>query len=218
METINVVICDDHQIVVEGIESIMEKESDILVCGIANNFRGMKSLINQHKTDVIVTDLNMPGKNGLEMIRELKEGYPHIRLIALTMYYDRKMVSQLYELGLDAFLMKDLRRDELVHAIRTVAKGDKYKPYVPGSDKADYDFAFKINEKIRDTFISQFKFGKREMEVFILVAQGRSTKEIASILGIAFETVKSHRKSIIAKTGFKNSLEVALFAVRNQII
>lgn len=215
---IRLVICDDHQIVVEGLESMLEKENWIKIIGTANNFRELKSKLKGDNADILLTDLNMPGKNGLEMIQELKVGYPRLKIVALTMYYEKKLVDGLKEAGIDGFLMKNLSKDELLKSLEVVSKGGNYEPEAIKGLNSDYDFSFTANDEIRDAFISRFSLGPREIQVFLLVALGKTSKEISDILQIGLETVNSHRKSVLHKTDTRNSSEVTLFAVRHHLI
>ncbi|MCB0762091.1 MAG: response regulator transcription factor [Flavobacteriales bacterium] len=218
MENIRMVIADDHQLVLQGLVAILEKEEDFEIVGTAHNMRESVTQLQKGGIDVLLTDLNMPGKNGLEMLQELQQGFPFTKIVVITMYYDRNLVAQLDEMQIDGYLLKHASGEELVEAIRSVHFGEKYRQDSLRDMSGDYDFAFSIDNEIKDSFVKQYALGKREMEVLLLVALGKSSQEIADALHISSETVGTHRRNIKYKVGLKNTAEIAAFAVRNQLI
>lgn len=218
METIDVVIADDHKIFVEGLEAMLGQEENIRVLDTSGQMRETMTALQSHRTDVLLTDLNMPGKNGVEMIREIRERFPFVKVVVLTMYYDARLVKELEACEIHGFLLKNTQKDELIDAIQTVFNGGNFRQDKVERLLGDYDFAISMHDEIKDNFYRQYSLGKRELEVLILVALGKKSVEIAENMGISKDTVDTHRKNIKHKVGLNNTAEIAAFAVRNQLI
>lgn len=211
-------IVDDHQIVAEGLSSMIEKLDHISVSGTANNYRECLSELERERPDILITDLNMPGKNGVPMIRELKERFITLKIIVLTMYFDTRLMKELEQCDIDGFLLKNSDKSDLIQAIETVSKGKKYKQERLNQFKSKHDFAISMGDEIKDSFARQYSLGNREIEVLMLVALGKNSQEIADALFISKETVSTHRKNLKRKIGLENTAQIAVFAVRNQLI
>ncbi|NNE54576.1 MAG: response regulator transcription factor [Flavobacteriales bacterium] len=218
MEKIKIAIADDHQIVVEGLAAMLDRNDEIEISGTANEMRETISVLTDHRSDVLLTDLNMPGKNGIPMLNELRGQFPFLKILVLTMYYDTKLMKELEQCDIDGYLLKNSTKEDLLEAIRTVMTGGKYKHKSLEALSTNYDFAVSMGDDIKDSFLRQYSLGKRELEILLLVALGKSSQEIADNLHISIETVGTHRKNIKYKIGLKNSAEIAAFAVRNQLI
>lgn len=218
MEKIKLVIVDDHQIVVEGLAAMLDHEERFEVCGTANNMREAVSKIRECTPDVLITDLNMPGKNGVEMVKDLIAQFPFTKIIVLTMYYDTRLMKELESCDIHGFLLKNSTKEDLKEAVETVMDQRVYKhPRLSGLT-TDYDFQVSMDDEIKDTFLRQYALSKRELEILMLVALGKSSQEISESCHISIETVSTHRKNLKHKIGLKNSAEIAAFAVRNQLI
>lgn len=218
MEKTRVVIADDHQIVVEGLAAMINNHDDFTVCGTANDMRQCVTQLRECTPDILLTDLNMPGKNGVPMLNELREQFPFLKIIVLTMYYDVRLMKELEGCEINGFMMKNSTSQDLIDALSAVKAGNLYKHPKLESLDANYDFAISMNDEIKDAFSRQYSLGNRELEVLMLVALGKSSPEIAESLHISVETVSTHRKNLKYKIGLKNSAEIAAFAVRNQLI
>lgn len=197
---------------------MLEKDARFTVVGTAGQMRETVSCLTNQKADVLLTDLNMPGKNGIPMVRELRAQFPFVKIVVLTMYYDARLVKELEACDIDGFLLKNSEGQDLHEAILTVQKGAKYRHKALDQLLSSYDFAISMDDDIKDAFHRQYSLGKRELEVLILVAMGKNSQEIAKSLEISKETVNTHRKNLKYKVGLKNTAEIAAFAVRNQLI
>ena len=116
MEKTKIVVVDDHQIVVEGLVAMLQSTGRVDVCGTANNMRKAVSRLRETTPDVLLTDLNMPGKNGVELIKELREQFPFLKILVLTMYYDVRLMKELEQIDIDGFLLKNSTREDLIEA------------------------------------------------------------------------------------------------------
>lgn len=218
MDTIRLILADDHTMFVDGLEAMLGKDDRFEVVGTASNMRETVSRMRDAQCDVLLTDLNMPGKNGVQMIAELREQFPFTKIVVLTMYYDSRLMKELEECHIHGFLLKNSTREELEEAIETVYEGRSYRQKSLSSMNGNHDFVISMDDEIKDAFHRQYSLGKREFEVLLLVAMGKSSSEIAGQLGISVDTVNTHRKNIKYKVGLKNTAEIAAFAVRNQLI
>jgi len=204
-------IVEDHIAFLESLEEYLNnnlnKEWEIHTA--SNGKKALEKFNQGVNFNVLLTDLNLPGINGTELIIELKKRYPKIKIIILTMYYSRAIVSRLKELGISAFLTKNVHREEILNTVLNInnielfvtdeIKG-LFKDYqLEGSD---YD------EENIDIFIKTFSLSKREIEVMNLIIENKSNVEIGEEIFVSAETVKSHRKNIYRKIGVNNVLDL----------
>ncbi len=207
-----VIIIDDHKMIREGIEQLLELNDSISVVGMASGGDEGISLLKEKKADILLLDINMPNKNGLETLKEIKELKIDIKVIMLTVHNEVDYLLRAIEIGADGYVLKDVGSAELIHAIETVMSGESYiqpemipmlnsKMVVRNSDK----------EKINS-------LTKRELEVLILVSEGMFNKEIADRLDISERTVKNHISSIFRKIDVADRTQAAVFAIRNSLI
>jgi len=219
LERIRIVLADDHHIVLQGLEQMLTSAGQIEVVGTAHDAREAHSLLLTHEPDLLLTDLNMPGLNGLEMIAQFRRDFPKLKIVVLSMYRDGRIRKGLKQEGVAAYLLKNTTQRDLIQVISRVAKDQPVAmPEVDHLAQEEFDVDLGVNGNVRDRFVAKFALGKREMEIFQLIALGKSSADIASELSISIETVHSHRKNIKYKTGMKNSAEMAAFAVRNGLI
>ncbi len=207
-----VIIVDDHKMIREGLKQLLELEDNISVVGMASDGEECLSLLKKEKADLLLLDINMPNKNGLDILKEIKDTKIDIKVIMLTVHNEVDYLLRAIEMGADGYVLKDVGSEELVHAIETVMSGESYiqpdmipmlnsKMVVRNSDK----------EKIKN-------LTKRELEVLILVSEGMFNKEIANKLNISERTVKNHISSIFKKIDVADRTQAAVFAIRNSLI
>lgn len=203
------ILADDHQIVREGLKSLLNQEPDVEVIGEAQDGREAIRLVNELKPDIIVMDISMPNLNGIEATRQIVSDHPSIKVIALSMHHDKQFVSNMLEAGASGFLLKDCAADELIDAIHTVIGNRTYlSPDIANVVLTDYIHKLRTNESALNILSS------REREVLQLLVEGKSTKEISDILFISVKTVETHRQQIMKKTGIHNIAELTKFAIR----
>lgn len=209
---IKVMITDDHKMVREGIKQLLELNDSISVVGMASDGDECISVLESKKPDLLLLDINMPGKNGLEIIEEIKKLNFNVKIILLTVHNEVDYLLKAVEIGADGYVLKDSGSAELVNAIEIVMSGESYiqpdmipmlnsKMIAKNSDK----------EKMKN-------LTKRELEVLVLVSEGMFNKEIADKLSISERTVKNHISSIFKKIDVGDRTQAAVFAIRNNLI
>lgn len=211
---IRVLLADDHKIVRDGLKSMLAKQLDIEVVGEAENGREAIQRARELTPDVVVMDIGMPELNGLDAARRLIEQMPGVKIVALSMHSDRRYVSEMLAAGAKGYLLKDSAFDELTRAIRAAAEGRTYLS--PGvADVVLEDYLRRIGSD-GDPAAPPAPRGlsSREREVLQLIAEGLSTKQIASNLHLSVKTVETHRRQIMDKLGIFNIAGLIKFAVR----
>ena len=212
---IKVVVADDHAIVREGVRMILAKERDIEVVGEAADGAQALQLVETAKPDVVVMDISMPGMGGIEATQKVKERYPKVNVLALTMHEDETYVFQLLRAGASGYVLKRAAAQDLVQAVRAAAKGEAFL-YPSVARKVVEDYLRRVEageEKERYDGLTQ-----REKEVLTLIAQGLPNQEIADKLYISIKTVQTHRAHILEKLGLHDRTELVRYAIRKGLI
>ncbi len=209
-KTIRIIVADDHQIVRQGLRILLEAEPDMEVLGEADNGRKVLKMAQELLPDVIIMDLSMPELNGIEATRQILAEAPGVRIIALSMHSDSLFVLNMIRAGASGYLLKDCALEELVKAIRTVVNQKTYLS--PGvSDIVIRDFV----TGWQTTSSSAFSvLSAREREVLQLMAEGRTTNQIADGLCVSVKTVEAHRKQVMNKLGIHSVAELTKYAIR----
>lgn len=209
---IKIIITDDHKMIREGIKQLLELNEDISVVGMASDGNECLSMLKEKEADVLLLDINMPNKNGLDTLKEIKESKLEIKVIILTVHNEADYLMRAVEIGANGYVLKDSGSAELVHAIQTVMEGDSYiQPDMIPMLNSKMMIRNKDKEKINE-------LTKREMEVLVLVSEGMFNKEIADKLHISERTVKNHISSIFRKIDVADRTQAAVFAIRNSLI
>lgn len=208
--TIRVLLADDHNIVREGLRSLLEKEPDIEVVAMADNGRTAVRLAGELKPDVAVLDIAMPEMNGIEATRRINRENPEIRVLTLSMHSARRFVTEALSAGSKGYLLKDCASEELVRAIRTIAADETYlSPKVAGLIVKDY-----LKHSPETTPSADSCLTNREREILQLIAEGESTKEIAFKLDVSIKTVETHRQQIMKKLNLNCVADLTRYAIR----
>lgn len=211
---ITVLIVDDHQIVRDGLRSMLSREMDIEVRGEAENGREAITMARKLRPQVVVMDIGMKELNGIDATRQLVEELPDTKVVALSMHCDRRYIADMLAAGASGYLVKDSAFDELALAIRTVTQGRRHLSEMIADVVLD-DYINRMNDEapVRSSGKSR-ALSPREREVLQLVAEGQSTKEIAAELHLSGKTVETHRRQIMDKLGIFNIAGLIKFAVR----
>ena len=210
MKRIRILLADDHAVVRQGFKMILGAEADMEIVGEAGTGREAIELAESLKPDVVVMDIAMPELNGIEATRQVTSAVPHTRVIALSMHKDSVYVREVLRAGARGYLLKDSGANDLVTAVRAVAKGEGYlSPAV--SDAVLDDYRKHVSNPI-DLLSS------REREVLQMLAEGKTNKEIAGILNLSVYTVDAHRGRIMEKLNLHSINELVRFALRNGLI
>ena len=212
---IRTIVVDDHDLIREGLNRIISFEEDLIICG---QFRSGEELINNMKDynpDVILLDINMPGKNGIETLKTLKILYPDIKVVMLTVENDKKTIMESIDIGADAYILKESAGSEIVNAIRNVYLGEKY------IDKSLIKVMFldiKSNVACKNKEIESLKLlTNRELNILYEISKGLKNKEIAETLFLSEKTVKNYITSIFKKIEVEDRVQATIYAIRNNI-
>ena len=206
---IKIAIADDHSLFVEGVSSMLQNEENIEIVGTASNGKEALNLIHSNTVDVLLLDINMPELDGADAARKILQEYPDTRIIVVTMYDKTVMIQKLIEIGVHGYLLKNASKQEIVMAINAVAGGEEY---------FSAEVMKKIITRMRKEESKTIEITKREKQVLELVAEGLTTAEISEKLFISTNTVDSHRKNILSKTGCKNATQLINWARENELI
>jgi DNA-binding NarL/FixJ family response regulator len=208
--SIKILIADDHKIVRDGLRSLLEKHDDMEVVAEAENGRTAVELARKLSTDVVVMDISMPDLNGIEATRQIISARPEVKVIALSMHSDRRFVIGMFQAGASGYLLKDCAFEELASAILAVTANQKYlSPLAAGVMIEDYLQRFPSEDDSVSSVLTS-----REREVLQLLAEGWSTKKIASHLHVSVKTVETHRRRIMAKLKVHSIAELTKYAIR----
>lgn len=215
MKKIRVLLVDDHSMVVDGFESLLEDEPEIEVVGKVLNGPDALNLLSRQTPDVMVVDLELQeGFDGIRLIEESRELYPELRVLVLSSYNTDKFITRVLAVGASGYVVKNRGIDELVDAIKSVNHGKKY--YSDEVTATIMDSLQKPAVPEKPT-VPEIKFTKREKDVLTLIVDGLTGPEIAERLFIAASTVETHRRNIIEKVGVK-SKELITFTLRNGLL
>jgi DNA-binding NarL/FixJ family response regulator len=211
--TVKIFLADDHKILREGLRSLISEIPGMEVIGEAGNGREAVRLATKLRPDLVVMDVNMPDLNGIEATRQLLKDLPAVKVIALSMYSDKRFVTGMLRAGASGYILKASAFDELAKAFETVIAGEIYlSPKVAGVVVEDY-LGHLYEEKSEPTEL----LTPREREIIQLLAEGRSSKEIASLLHVSEKTVHTHRQNIMEKLNLHSIAELTKYAIREGI-
>ena len=205
---IKIIIADDHQLFIEGINSILSKEVGISIVGEASNGLELMNLLKRNLLpDIIITDIRMPVIDGLTATRTISKDYPAIPILALSMYDQNADVIEMLEAGAKGYVTKDVEKEELMTAIKQLVSGQYY-------------FSKNLPDEIQTWFRKGKKditkaLTKREREILELVAKGRSSLEISQFLKVSKFTIDTHRKNIHKKLGIKSNTGLVNYVLKN---
>jgi len=205
---IRVFIADDHFVVRQGLKHILSQHSDMEVVGEAED--GNQALERIKDADVVLLDIEMPGKNGWEVMVQLKSLHPKLGVLMLSIFSEEHYGLRLIKAGASGYLTKSSAPDQLCQAIRTVAAGGKF---------ISPSLTEKLIEELSDTSkLPHEHLSTREFQIFCMIASGKKTKEIAEELSVSTTTISTHRANILEKMGLKNSSELLHYALKNGFV
>ncbi len=212
MSTVRILLADDHTIVRHGLRKMLEERPEWQVVAEAGDGREAVKQAEQHKPDVAVVDVAMPLLNGIETTRQIVRKVPDTKVLVLTMHADEAYVTQMLKAGASGYLLKDSADQDLFQAITAVSQGQSF--FSPEVTRMMTD-----ESGIRPEGIDRYEMlSDREREIFQLVAEAKTNKEIAAMLGISPSTVETHRARIMEKLDLHSATEIALYAVRRGVI
>ncbi|MCQ6958925.1 response regulator transcription factor [Mucilaginibacter aquariorum] len=215
---IKIILAEGHNVVRNGIRLLLDKEADIEVIAEANNAKEVLQLLSDGlKPDIIITAINLPHINGIELLTKVRSTYPEIKLAVLSMVEEEKYIIQAFKAGTTGYMLKSVNEFELVYGIRHM--------YLVNERYLCNELALRLLDKLLrmpenkfDVHIKDIEISKREVEILSLVSEGFTNQEIADKLFTSKRTIEGHRQDLIAKTGTRNTAALIRYAVLNSII
>lgn len=209
-KSIRIFLADDHAVVREGVRSLLDRQADMEIVGEAPCGEKAWQRVRELRPDVVIMDISMPGLDGIQATRQLKNDRPEVRVLTLAADEDRAYLHQLWEAGASGYVLKRVAAEELIHAVRTVAAGKFYlDAVIAGNIIESYLRAEFSKDKSQGNGLSE-----REREVLKQIAWGYSNKEIAAHLGVSAKTVETFKSRLMEKLGLRSRPEIVRYAVR----
>ena len=216
MNNTKVVLVDDHQLIRMGITALLKSEDSIEVIGEVNTAKETLGYIDKKKPDVVLMDISLDDGDGILLTKEIVDSHKDVKVIMLSMHVKEDFIQRSIKAGASGYLLKDSPKDELIKAIKEVAKGDKY-------------FASEVSQLMVSSYVNKAGdfaekkrklsgLTKREVEIIRLLSDGLSNQKIASQLGITHRTVDTHRTNIMQKVKVKNVAELVKYSIVNKLI
>ena len=211
---IRILLADDHQLMLEGISSLLENEKGLTISATCSNGLEVLETLKKQTVEVVLLDLSMPKMNGLACAKEIKQQYPNIKIAILTMHKEKALIQQIIDLGVQGYFVKTIANKELIKAVTTIANGERYFP-----EEVKQSLISKKPIFTPDVTVSPLvkTLTKRELEIIKLISKGLATKEIADQLFISVRTADTHRTNIMRKLEVRNVAELVRFAFQNKI-
>lgn len=211
---IRIVVADDHEILREGFNTMVKKIDGIELVGEASDGMELLDLVSRVRPDVVVTDIKMPRLDGIEATRQLVKKFPHIGVVALTMYDDDTLIIDMLEAGAKGYVVKNASKKEIVEAIQTVYSQNTYYCRHTSGRLAQMIARSKFNPYKKS---QSPEFNEKEIEVIRYICKEYSTREIASALNLSVRTIEGYREKIEEKMGAKNTAGIVVYAIKKGI-
>jgi len=210
---IKIILADDHRLMREGLRLLLETQPGIEIVAEAENGRETLQLVRKYKPDVVLMDIAMPDLNGIDATRQIVSEFPKIKIIALSMHTNKKFIVEMLTAGASGYLIKDSALEELSKAINTVINNKVYlSPIITSVVVEDY----RVSKSPAD-IVSPVSLTPREREVLQLIAEGKTTKEIAACLNLSVKTIETHRMQMMNKLNMHSVAELTKYAIREGI-
>ena len=217
-QTIKIIIVDDHQIIRDGLTNMLQDPEDIRICGSASDYQQAIDLCRQVNPDIVITDLSMPGRSGIELITKISEAFPEIRVLVLSMYLSEDYIFNALKAGASGYLPKqDTTKAELITAIHKIFNGEQYFSHGVAQIISRLYSQSTRKAPIPDDVLKSHTLTPREREILRLFAEGSSNQEISEKLNISVRTVETHKNNIMLKFNFKSTVDMVKFAIRNNL-
>jgi len=216
-KTIRVMIVDDHQIIIDGLNALLDEHEFIKVVATATDGQMAIEMMEIHHCNVIIMDIKMPDMNGIEATREIKRKYPKVEILALTTYNEKKLITEIMKAGALGYILKNTGGDELESAIINVAGGEKYYSKEVALELLDATPSDQ-EQVYKSDLDDMYSLTQRETEILRLIANEYTTSQIAEQLFISINTVETHRKNLIRKLSVKNLAGLVKFAIQKGLV
>lgn len=214
-QPIKILIADDHAMFIDGIKSLLRKEENIQVVAEASDGNEALEILSSTDIDMLITDISMPNMSGTELAKKVKEDYPDVKVLVLTMYNDREIINEILISEAEGYILKNTGKQELLKAITRIAEGSTYYSNevmeIVMENIKDGNNRHEQDERVKE-------LTQRELEILQLICEELSTAEIAEKLFISPRTVETHRKHILQKTQVKTIVGLIKFAINNKLV
>jgi two-component system invasion response regulator UvrY len=211
MKKIEILIADDHPIVREGFKQVISETDDMIVADEASNAQEVLALVRKREYDLILLDISMPGRSGLEVLKELKSEYQKLPVLILSIYPEEQYAVRAFRAGASGYLTKASAPNELISAIRKIVHGGRYVSESL-AEKLTYYLDEDVSKPLHDLL------SDREYQVMLMLGSGKTVKEVAEILFLSVKTISTYRSHILEKMKMKNNAEITLYVVKNKLI
>lgn len=215
---VSVVLTDDHRLIRHAMRALLDKSTQFSVVGEARDAEETLDLLKQHSPDLLILDVGLPGKSGIELIYEIRQQHLSPKIAVLTMYEDEEKVRQALGAGANGYIYKDVAPKDLLSALDRVISGELVIPEQFNHLREELASGSLSNGHGRDSADPLSKLSKREREVFHLIASGMPNRVIARKLFISPRTVETHRARVIKKLGFSSTADLVRFAIKNNLL
>ncbi|MFD0940075.1 response regulator [Pedobacter boryungensis] len=208
MLSTNLFIVDDHQLVVDGLRSLLNNEENYTIVGCSNQPKEVMERLDELSVNILLTDINMPEMSGVELTRYVKKKHPHIKVLALSMFGERQVIKEMIDAGISGYILKNTGKQELLEALDKLAKGQTF-------------FGEEVTRELMKSFRNndeESHLTNREIEIIRLIECEHSNKKIADMLFISERTVETHRKNIFRKTCTQSIVGLLKYAYEHKII
>ena len=212
--SIKILLVDDHQIILDSLSLLFSSVQDVEIAGKLNDSREVITFLSNHDVDILVSDLHMPNLNGIDLTLKIRELFPKVKILLLTMEENAISIRDAIQAGINGYILKKSGKEELERAIKTILAGKKYF-----SEEVIEELTNLNTTDLNDTFIDTIiHLTSREIEIIKLIALELSTNEMADKLFISATTVETHRANIMKKLGVKTSIGVTKYAIKHKLI
>jgi two-component system invasion response regulator UvrY len=208
---IKVLVVDDHPIVRQGLKQVISEESDMAVFGEAQNSQEVLELIYRQDWDVVILDITLPGRGGLDVLKEIKHERPSLPVLILSMHPEDQYAVRALKAGAAGYITKESAPQELIQAIRHILRGGKYVSSAL-AERLAFHLETETGKPIHETL------SDREYQVMLMIASGKKTSEIAGEMSLSVKTVSTYRGRIMEKMRMKSNVDLASYVIRNRLI
>jgi DNA-binding NarL/FixJ family response regulator len=208
---LDILIADDHTLIRQGLRKLFEAEGDLRVAGEAAVVAEVFDLLSSTKVDLLILDINMPGRSGIEALQDLRTRFPGVRVLILSMYPEETAAVRVLKAGASGYVSKDAAPEELLKAIRKVASGERY---------VSQSLADRLAEEIVTPHTNKLheSLSEREYEVLCLIGRGKTVTEIARQLSLSISTITTYRARILKKMNMRTTAELIHYAIRHNLV
>jgi DNA-binding NarL/FixJ family response regulator len=216
MKPLRILVADDHDLMRRGVKTLLESHEGWQVCGEAKTGREAVEKVEELKPDIIILDISMPDLNGVEAARRIRKLSVNVEILILSMHYSDQLIHEIVEAGVRGFIVKSDSDRDLIMAVESLAR---HKPFFTSYATEVILTNFNVGARTKPVpELTTKRLTSREREIVQLLAEGKSSKEVASSLGISVKTAETHRANIMRKLDLHSVSELVRYAVRNQIV